>query len=79
MADISLNGTDRIVPDGTTVTELVSDLLGVQINPDGRTADGAGLGVAVAVDGAVVPRGTWSQTAVNSGQAVEVVNAVQGG
>lgn len=79
MADISLNGTDRTVPDGTTVTELVSELLGVQINPDGRRADGTGLGVAVAVDGAVVPRGTWSRTAVSSGQAVEVVNAVQGG
>jgi sulfur carrier protein len=40
--------------------------------PDGR-------GVAVAVDGEVVPRGEWATTQVREGQQVEVLRAVQGG
>lgn len=36
-------------------------------------------GVAVAVDGAVVPRASWAQTALREGSAVEVLTAVQGG
>jgi len=41
--------------------------------PDG------GRGVAVAVDGEVVPRGDWPGTALRDGQRVEVLHAVQGG
>jgi sulfur carrier protein len=40
--------------------------------PDGR-------GVAVAVEGSVVPRGAWSSTLLGPGARVEVVVAVQGG
>ena len=40
--------------------------------PDGR-------GVAVAVDGEVVPRGEWATTELRDGQQVEVLHAVQGG
>lgn len=36
-------------------------------------------GVAVAVEGEVVPRAEWSSTALGEGAAVEVVRAVQGG
>lgn len=36
-------------------------------------------GVAVALDGSVVPRASWSATAVRPGAVVEVVTAVQGG
>jgi sulfur carrier protein len=36
-------------------------------------------GVAVAVDGEVVPRGRWDSTELREGQRVEVVQAVQGG
>jgi sulfur carrier protein len=38
-----------------------------------------GRGVAVAVDGEVVPRGAWATTVVRDGQHVEVLHAVQGG
>jgi sulfur carrier protein len=38
-----------------------------------------GRGVAVAVDGEVVPRGAWAQTHVHDGQEIEVLQAVQGG
>ena len=41
-------------------------------------ADG-GRGVAVALDGEVVPRGEWASTAVREGQRLEVLHAVQGG
>jgi sulfur carrier protein len=36
-------------------------------------------GIAVAVNSAVVPRGSWANTAVNEGDRIDVVTAVQGG
>lgn len=36
-------------------------------------------GIAVAVDGAVVPRTRWVTTPVRDGAVVEVLTAVQGG
>ncbi len=36
-------------------------------------------GVAIAVDGEVVPRGIWDEVELQEGQRVEVVRAVQGG
>jgi sulfur carrier protein len=65
---IKVNGAEHEV-DGATVAELVAEL-GV---PAG------GRGVAVAVDGEVVPRGAWERTALADGAAVEIVTAVQGG
>ncbi len=38
-----------------------------------------GRGVAVALDGEVVPRGEWATTEVREGQELEVLRAVQGG
>ena len=38
-----------------------------------------GRGVAVAVNGTVVPRAAWPQTALHGGDAVEIVGAKQGG
>jgi sulfur carrier protein len=54
---------------------------------DGRTHLGALVdaqvpdrrGVAVAVDGEVVPRGEWDTTELHDGTRVEIVGAVQGG
>ena len=42
-------------------------------------AGGEGRGVAVAIDGEVVPRGRWDELALAEGARVEVVQAVQGG
>jgi sulfur carrier protein len=36
-------------------------------------------GVAVAVEGEVVPRGEWEERALSEGETIEVVHAVQGG
>jgi len=62
-----LNDERRDVPAGTTVAVLMAEH-GV---PE--------KGVAVAVDGAVVPRASWSTVALLDGTRVEVLTAVQGG
>jgi thiazole synthase len=69
---IALNGEDAIVPDGATVAAAV-EATGIE------GADGRRHGVAVAVDGEVVPRSEWDATALVDGQNVEVVAAIQGG
>jgi sulfur carrier protein len=62
-----INGEQRELPDGACVR-------------DALTALGApGDGVAVAVDGEVVPRGEWSVVVLGEGARVEVLTAVQGG
>ncbi len=38
-----------------------------------------GRGVAIALNGAVVPRSAWATTALKSGDEVEIVQARQGG
>ena len=67
MTSVILNGEPRELPDGATVETAVGEL--------GAPGDG----VAVAVDGEVVPRGEWASTEVRDGQQVEVLRAVQGG
>jgi sulfur carrier protein len=53
--------------------------------PDARVLDALGAlglpqtGVAVAVDGEVVPKALWADTALADGARVEVLTAVQGG
>jgi thiazole synthase len=66
---IELNGAGAIVPDGASVAAAVQ-ATGVE--------DGS-HGVAVAVDGEVVPRSAWEATTLRDGQNVEVVAAIQGG
>jgi sulfur carrier protein len=45
----------------------------------GKTADTGQRGIAVAVNGAVVPRAAWRDTALKAGDSVEIVRARQGG
>lgn len=66
---IELNGERREVEPGITLADVVR-LVGR--DPDGR-------GVAVALEGEVVPRGRWSATELAAAARVEVVNAVGGG
>jgi sulfur carrier protein len=69
MTSVTLNGEARELPDGATL-ELAVEEAG---------AGESGRGVAVAVDGEVVPRGEWGRTRLREGQQVEVLHAVQGG
>lgn len=66
---VFVNGLDRELSAGATVADLIGLLPGA---PEGR-------GVAVAVDGEVVPRGEWPATELSDGARVEVLAAVQGG
>ena len=66
---IELNGEGAILPDGATVAAAVS-ATGSELGP---------RGLAVAVDGEVIPRSKWEQTRLSEGQNVEVVAAIQGG
>jgi sulfur carrier protein len=64
---VRLNGEPRELPDGTSMAEAVAEL-----TP-------RSTGVAAAVNGDVVPRGSWAGTLLRDGDQVEVVTAVQGG
>ncbi|HJB10272.1 MAG TPA: sulfur carrier protein ThiS [Candidatus Brachybacterium merdavium] len=76
---LTLNGEAIDVPESWTVRELVSDRLGHEIGEDGRALDGSPLGVAVALDDTVIPRGRWATTALPPRGRCEFVTAVQGG
>ncbi|HWO15238.1 MAG TPA: sulfur carrier protein ThiS, partial [Solirubrobacterales bacterium] len=57
------------LPDGATLADAVRESGG----------DQATRGVAVALDGEVIPRGEWEATALVEGGKVEVLAAIQGG
>ncbi len=44
-----------------------------------RGHDAEGEGLAVAVNGEVIPRAQWHKRALDAGDEVEIVGAVQGG
>lgn len=79
MSAITLNGAPHTVAETTTIIDLVADAVGRPLGTDGHPLDGGRLGVAVAVDSAVVPRSRWHRTTVAAGQDVEIITAVQGG
>jgi sulfur carrier protein len=66
---VTVNGSERELPSGATVAELVGEM--------GVRADGRGVAVALAAE--VVPRSQWPTTVLNAGDRVEVLIAVQGG
>jgi sulfur carrier protein len=66
---ILLNGEQREHQPGEAVLALVQSL--------GLPAQGRG--VAVAIDGEVVPRAVWETYAIPDGARVEVLTAMQGG
>jgi sulfur carrier protein len=65
---VTVNGEPRAAA-GLSVAELVVDM--------GLPADGRG--VAVAIAGEVVARGTWATRSLVAGEHVEVLVAMQGG
>jgi len=66
---VIVNGEPRELPAGATVTDLVVEL--------GLPA--GGRGVAVAVEGEVVPRAEWGTRSLSDDDRVEVLTAMQGG
>jgi sulfur carrier protein len=66
---ITVNGTEARLPAGARIADVL-DELGVE---PGRR------GVAIAIDGEVVPRTEWDTTSLAEDARVEVVQAIQGG
>jgi sulfur carrier protein len=66
---IAVNGEPRPVPAGGVVADVVAELVG----------DRGPRGVAVAVNGEVVPRAAWESRRLSAGDRVEVLSATQGG
>jgi sulfur carrier protein len=66
---VALNGTEHELRDGATVVDAVA---AVAQDPQRR-------GIAVALEGEVVPRSRWDETALTDGARVEVLEARQGG
>jgi sulfur carrier protein len=44
-----------------------------------KTADTSQRGIAVALNGSVVPRAAWRETVLRAGDSIEIVRARQGG
>jgi sulfur carrier protein len=66
---VELNGDRVELDDGASVADAVA----------AAGADSRRRGVAVAVDGEVVPRSGWDEQRLRGGEKVEVVEAIQGG
>ncbi|MDQ1650316.1 MAG: sulfur carrier protein [Frankiaceae bacterium] len=66
---LTLNGTVEELPDGALLPDLLAR--------HGHTT--AARGVAIAHNGAVVPRAEWPTQSLADGDVVELLVAVQGG
>jgi sulfur carrier protein len=66
---VAVNGAATELPDGATVAGVLAEL----------NVPVVARGVAVAVQGEVVPRGEWVTTSLREGDRVEVLSAIQGG
>jgi sulfur carrier protein len=67
-ANIRINGEDEPLV-AATLAALLEE----------KAVDVAQRGIAVALNGAVVPRAAWPQTPLKPGDSVEIVRARQGG
>lgn len=65
--EVTVNGVGRTLPGGSAVADLVHAVTAQQ------------RGVAVAVNGEVVPRSGWPSIELCDGDRVEVLSAAQGG
>jgi sulfur carrier protein len=65
---ITVNGDPAEVPDGTSLEGLLV-----------RSGHQVKRGLAIAMNGEVVPRGRWAEQRVTAGDVVEVLAATQGG
>jgi sulfur carrier protein len=67
-ATIRVNGENEPL-----IVATLADLL------EEKAVDTGQRGIAVAVNGAIVPRAAWPQTKLRPGDSVEIVRARQGG
>jgi sulfur carrier protein len=67
-------GTIRINGESEALSAATLDALLAE-----KAIDTGQRGIAVALNGAVVPRAAWAATALSPGDSVEIVRARQGG
>ena len=67
-ATIRVNGQDEPLASATLAALL-----------EAKAVDTGQRGIAVALNGSVIPRAAWPQTPLNPGDSVEIVRARQGG
>jgi sulfur carrier protein len=67
-ANIRVNGQDEPLG-AATLAALLAE----------KAVDTGQRGIAVALNGAIVPRAAWPQTKLSAGDSVEIVRARQGG
>jgi sulfur carrier protein len=67
-ANIRVNGQDEPLA-AATLSALLAE----------KAVDTSQRGIAVALNGAIVPRSAWAQTQLRAGDNVEIVRARQGG
>ena len=67
-ASIRVNGQDEPLA-AATLAALLEE----------KAVDTGQRGIAVALNGAVVPRAAWPQTPLRPGDSVEIVRALKGG
>jgi sulfur carrier protein len=68
MTRLTINGIDEEIA-ATTVAQLLA----------ARGIDPAARFLAVAINGAVIRRAIWDETALHTGDTVEIVRPLQGG
>ena len=66
--EIRVNGQD-VSATAATIAELLAE----------QAIEMGQRGIAVALNGSVVPRSAWGETALRPGDSVEIVRAMQGG
>lgn len=67
--NLVVNGSAKTVPEGTLLDQVIASVRG----------EVPARGIAVAVNGEVVPRIRWTGTEVKEGDRVEILTAVAGG
>jgi sulfur carrier protein len=66
---VTVNGEELELSDGASVRDAAA---AIDVDPLAR-------GIAIAVDGEVVPRSNLDSTRLSGGERIEVVAAIQGG
>jgi thiamine biosynthesis protein ThiS len=73
---VTVNAVRQRIAAGSGVHAIVAPRSDSSDSPD---IPGGGTGIAVAVNGTVVPRDRWATTILRDGDDIEVLTAVQGG
>lgn len=76
---IKFNSRELNLDEGITLREFISMQIGKDLDSNSAAVDGSKLGIAAAVNGAVIPRSAWNNYTLAEGHSIELVTAAQGG